>query len=253
MRGNNERSSEEAKVPINVRLLEQEATRAAAGLAGKSGYVRSGDFIRHFQEHAEHELKQLGIPPAPLSVGKGGTKKLHFRIRKNEYVLGAYFPKELDVWLDADVNGPLLGISFKSMMSGVAQNVNNRWEELVGDAANIHSRFPMLSLGYVMILPAMSTKGKKTVRPEPLIDPTTQQPTELARQIERKLLGIRGRQKPVELASVYEEVALAVIDFKAQPTARLNLTFPDPASPLRIERFYDNLVAHFHQRNTYIP
>lgn len=236
-------------MPIDAVKLESEATKAAQGSKSNPGYVRSGEFIKHFQEHAEHELAKLSLPPPSLAVGN--RLALDFHLRKNEYVLGAYFPKEMDVWVGADSSGPLLGVSFKSMMRGVGQNVNNRWEELVGDAANIHSRFPMLSLGYVMILPELSSKGKKGSE-EPLIDQKTGKPTPLALQIERKLLGIRGREKPVEMPAVYEEVALAVFDFEA-PTARLNLTFPAPSSPLRIERFYDELVGHYRRRNTYVP
>ena len=241
----------ESPVPISVEQLEREAAKAAVGYTKQKGYVRSGEFISHFQDHAEYELLRLGLPPA--DIGVGNRQSIHFHLKKNQYVLGAYFPKEMDVWVGADFSGPLLGISFKSMMRGVGQNVNNRWEELVGDAANIHSRFPMLSLGYVMILPTMSYKGTgDDGAREPLIDPGTGRPTNLALQIERKLLGIRGRRQPVELPSVYEEVALAVFDFEAdQP--RLHREFPGPKSLLRIERFFDALVGHFQRRNTYVP
>lgn len=244
--------SMESRVPISVEMLEMEAAKAAAGYAKKPNrYVRSGEFISHFQDHAEYELMQLGLPPA--DIGVGNRQSIPFHLKKNQYVLGAYFPKEMDVWVGADSSGPLLGISFKSMMRGVGQNVNNRWEELVGDAANIHSRFPMLSLGYVMILPAMSFKGSGADEmPEPLIDPSTGGPTNLALQIERKLLGIRGRKQPVELPSVYEEVALAVFDFGLK-RPKLHPDFPRPESPLRIERFYEELVGHFQRRNTYVP
>ena len=99
----------------------------------------------------------------------------------------------------------------------------------------------------------MSYKGEKSKqKQEPIIDSATDQPTSLARQIERKLLGIRGRRQAVELPSVYEEVALVVFDFE-QRQPKLHATFPDQSSPLRIERFFDELVGHFRRRNTYIP
>ena len=236
-------------MPIDVAALERHAARAARGYHDSpDGSVRSGDFISHFQAHAEEELGNLGLPPKDIGVAKRNA--IQFHLKTNQYVLGAYFPKELDVWVGADFSGPLIGISFKSMMRGVGQNVNNRWEELVGDAANIHSRFPMLSLGYILILPSMSYKSSKKT-PEPLIDKANN-PTPLARQIERKMLGIRGREKPVEMPSVYEEVALAVFDF-GPDSARLRTDFPTPDSPLRIERFFDALVKHFKDRNSYVP
>lgn len=172
---------------------------------------------------------------------------MEFRLRENGVVLGAYFPKELDVYLEGDSSGPLLGISFKCMMSGIGKNVNNRWEELVGDASNLHSRFPMLALGYVMVLPTV-TRPKQGNKAERIID-TNGEPTPLARQIEGKLLGIRGRSRPIDLPTTYEEVALPVVDFESSPPC-LCPNFPGP--DLRIETFYDRLVSRFRERNHYL-
>ncbi|HEX2572680.1 MAG TPA: hypothetical protein VH877_24235 [Polyangia bacterium] len=233
-----------------IQHLQAHAAAAARGYkANPQGYVRSGDFPVHFQRFAVHELRRRRIPPAPLTVGAMGRSKIRFSLHANKYVLGGYYPKEVDVWLHAEGSGPLLAISFKSMMTGVQQNINNRWEELIGDAANIHSRFPMLALGYIMVLPYMSTKGK-LLTPEPLIDPMSGQPTSTATSIERKLLAAAGRKQSVDLASSYEAIALVVLDF-SQSLPTVHPTFPDPA--LRIEGFFDRLVGSFRERNRYLP
>jgi hypothetical protein len=235
-------------MPIDKAALEAAAAEAYSKLLADDGYVRSGGFIGHFQRHAIQELDRLGAVPPPIRWQQG--EPITFALRETRRVLGAYFPKELDVFVEGTSTGPLLGVSFKCMMSGIQKNVNNRWEELVGDASNLHSRYPMLSLGYVMVLPAVTrlTEGK-TTRTERIIDEEGK-PTPLARQIEAKLRGIRGRQKPVELPTTYEEVALAVFDFGAKKP-RLNTRFP--SAELRIEPFYDRLVASFRDRNKYVP
>ncbi|MBX5484011.1 MAG: hypothetical protein IRZ16_19475 [Myxococcaceae bacterium] len=233
-------------MPIDLAALVEQAHQAHQGLLKNEGYVRGGAFIGHFQQHALYELRRLNLPPAPITGLRTGALK--FNLRENGVVLGAYFPKELDIFLEGNSSGPLLGISFKCMMSGIAKNVNNRWEELVGDASNLHSRFPMLCLGYVMILPAR-TRAEARGRMEEIIDGHGE-PSPLARQIEGKLRGITGRAKPVELPTIYEEVALVVFDFDGE-RPKLHPNFPGP--DLRIETFYDRLVGRFRERNHYLP
>lgn len=230
-------------MPINIASLLSHAKAAGDDYDANPGKsVRGGRFVRHFQQHALEELRSLGLPPVPLSGRRAGA--MTYQLRENGVVLGAYFPKELDVYLCGDSSGPLLGISFKTMMSGIAKNVNNRWEELVGDASNLHSRFPMLALGYVMVLPAVT--NPKEGKSEEIVD-AAGDPTPLGKQIAAKLLAIRGRRTSVELPTTYEEVALAVIDFSVRPTPRLIPTFP--GGELRIETFYDRLVERFRERN----
>lgn len=227
-------------MPTNIKELEMHAKAAWEGFVADTGYVRGGKFIRHFQEHALSELQERGLPPKT-------TRNMKFALSENGVVLGAFFPKELDVFVQGDASGPLLGISFKCMMSGIGKNVNNRWEELVGDASNLHSRFPMLALGYVMVLPAVTKPdGKGNVERVVEADGS---PTTLGKQIAAKLLGIRGRRSAGESPTTYEEVALVVLDFEGAESPRAVATFPEPDSTLRIERFYDALVERFRERN----
>ncbi|MES2522657.1 MAG: hypothetical protein V4617_08175 [Gemmatimonadota bacterium] len=242
-------------MPARLAPLEAAATRAFNGYAPgqpNGGNVRSGVFIREFQTYCEGELQHLGLPPAPI-VSQGRPIQ-QFRFATERPIVGAHYIKSVDLTVQSDTSGPLLSLSLKSMLSSVAKNVNNRWEEAIGDASNLHVRFPMLPLGFLMILPAMSSVTANGQRvPEPLID-AAGQPTPLAESVVRKLAAARGRRATTELPSYYEEVAVMVFEYPVQPgnTARLHPTFPSPASGLRIEPFFDNLMERFSERHPHL-
>lgn len=211
--------------------------------------MRSGVFIREFQNYCQAELTRLGLPPAAI-VSQGRSIQ-SFSFRAEQPVVGAHYIKSVDLTLQSSTSGPLLSLSLKSMLSSVGKNVNNRWEEAIGDAANLHVRFPMLPLGFLMILPSTSyvTSGGRRV-PEPLID-AQGNPTPLAEAVVRKLAAARGRRVAAELPSYYEEVAVTVFQYPLPPdgVAQLHRTFPTLESGLRVEPFFDNLVARFAERH----
>ncbi|MEQ9398333.1 MAG: hypothetical protein RJQ04_04110 [Longimicrobiales bacterium] len=187
------------------------------------------------------------MPPADIVVKRPGPRpfpRVGFALDTNKYILGAYDRKELDVVLWTDTSGPLLGISLKASMSGLAKNINNRWEEMVGDAANLHSRFPMLSLGYFMVLPFVTPNGERVIG-------KNGRPTELGMTFVRKLRGVGHRVSPTDLVSEYEHVALAAIDFD-RDVPRLHRRFPARQSGVRVEDFFDRLVQTFRGRNEYL-
>jgi len=215
-------------------------------MEGYPDNVRSGGFVGEFESYCASELISLGLVRQEWRVGRpGNIQMLVFEVLKNRYILGGYDTKELDVLYNASTSGPLIGISVKTMMSSINKNVNNRWEEMVGDAANIHSRYPMLVLGFLMVLPYRTGKN--------VIIDSSGQPTDLARMIERKLLGVSGRSDISQLHSTYERAALAVIDFDATAPARPSIHPDFPSEPLRLDSFFDELVNLYKRRNPYLP
>lgn len=230
-------------MPIDLSLLQTTAQEAHSGFPDN---VRSGKFVRHFQQYCEQEFARLGLPPRGIEIRPFGREpvKIEFRAEHSYYTVGGYYTKELDLAISSSNSGPLVAVSLKTMMRSVGKNVNNRWEEAVGDAANLHARFPMLALGYLMIVPYASTDNDG--RTEHIVDGGG--PTTLGRSIEQKLRGLGNRQRAVDLPSSYEEVALCVIDFAANPVT-IHPTFPGDASGLRIENFFDRLTARFRERN----
>jgi len=209
--------------------------------------VRGGGFIRHFHDYCERELRRAGLPPAPILVNR--QARVSFNLSHNVRILGGYVDKELDVSLQSDTSGPLLAVSVKSQMSSIASNMKNRFEEYVGDATNLHSRFPLLVFGFLMIVPYAVYDASGNVVEE-VINPSGQ-PTATAQRIKSILQGVTGRVEPTSLPGTYEEAALLVLDFTATPVA-VHPTFPEPASNLRIDDFFDRLVRRYCQRNPYL-
>lgn len=233
-------------MPTDPTLLTETAAAAFGGYsANRAQAVRSGGFIAAFERYAEQELRRLGLPPQPI-VSNNRVRQT-FSFAQTSYILGGHYVKNVDVTLQSSASGPLLSISLKSMLSSIEKNVNNRWEEAIGDAANLHARFPMLVFGFLVIVPAVavSESGQR----EEVID-ASGLPTALAHTIARKLSAARGRRSPTDLPSFYEEIALAV--FEPAPPCQLHPTFPDPTTGLRLEPFFDRLVERFRERNPHL-
>jgi hypothetical protein len=85
---------------------------------------------------------------------------------------------------------------------------------------------------------------------EEVID-SSEQPTATAQRIKRLLQGVTGRSEPTSLPGTYEEAALLVLDFTSMPVT-VHPTFPEMASHLRIEDFFDRLMERYRQRNPYL-
>lgn len=66
-------------------------------------------------------------------------------------VLGEFFPKNVDVLVADWDRGIELMISTKSMTGSFNNNLNNPWEEFVGDVRNIRGRFPLAALGVLFL------------------------------------------------------------------------------------------------------
>lgn len=215
----------------------QNTARAAYARYAQSpqSAVRSGEFIGMFHEWCIRELNRVGLPP---------ESSAQLRLEREVAVLGGYVDKTLDLALRSETSGPLLALSVKSQMSSIAANAKNRFEEYLADAANLHTRFPMLVFGFLMILPHEAVSGDRTER---VIDPSGQ-PSALALRVLHLVQSVSGRASPEAAVGRYEETALLVIDFKAD-SPRVHPTFPAAASELRIEDFFDRLAARFWQRN----
>src|SRR5262249_39054574 len=147
--------------------------------------------------------------------------------------------------------GPLLLVSVKAMLTA-SRNLKNRIEEAIADAANLHTRYPMLCFGFLMIVPyRMETEkkgagGKRWVD-QPVINPDDT-PTPLAENLVRYPPQLQPRTDIPETPGRYEAVALAVVNLdRAPPT--LHPGFPAADSGVRIEGFFDVLRQRFLDRN----
>lgn len=67
-------------------------------------------------------------------------------------VLGRAYIKQVDVLIAQWSRGPELLISTKSMVSSFRNNLPNRFEESYGDAKNLRGRYPLVSMGFLMLM-----------------------------------------------------------------------------------------------------
>jgi len=69
-------------------------------------------------------------------------------------VLGRAYIKQVDVLIAQWSRGPELLVSTKSMVSSFRNNLPNRFEESYGDAKNLRGRYPLVSMGFLMLMRA---------------------------------------------------------------------------------------------------
>lgn len=157
--------------------------------------------------------------------------------RARRQVLGAYHAKEVDVSAVLEDSGPLIVISVKAPVSSVGKNAVNRYEEGIGEATNLHTRFPMLVFGFLMILPEgpelVSESGKAT---------------STLTNVERLLLATSTRRAITDPPGSYEAAALAVVDYEPEVPVPSS-SVPAVDSPLRIEAFFDTIMDLHETRN----
>lgn len=67
-------------------------------------------------------------------------------------VLGRAYIKQVDVLIAHWSRGPELLVSTKSMVSSFRNNLPNRFEESYGDAKNLRGRYPLVSMGFLMLM-----------------------------------------------------------------------------------------------------
>jgi len=219
---------------INNTLLTKALREAHAKYKSSPTAVRTGGVIAPLHRFCVEELLTRGFPETRLHP-KRHENKGPKRVR----LLGGYMPKEIDVCLTIPDSGPLLAISVKSQMSSIVKNTINRFEEYVGDATNLHTRFPMLVLGFMMLVPV----GKETF--------AGGKPFDGLRRIAALLERSNARRVVTEPSGSYEVSSLLLVDFESTPP-RLMPDYPEAKSSLRIESFFDKLADLYHQRNQFV-
>lgn len=250
-------------------LREALVLSRASVVAQPGSAIRSGSHVAPIHRYVARELVRRGIPcgwiaPDP-EASQGGyvppeVARVFERLRsssalrrstardtilsleaslrrRRRRLLGAYHMKEVDVSVVTEETGPLLVVSVKAPTASVAKNLINRYEEGIGDATNLHTRFPMLVFGFLMVLPAL---------PE-LVDEKGRATPSLA-ALQHLLLATSGRRAVTDPPGSYEEAALVVARYEGDGVEVLE-DLPPTGSSLRIETFFDRLWAVYADRN----
>jgi hypothetical protein len=113
---------------------------------GVTSPLTASDLLTIQQKTVDALLAEIGkgpaLPPDPSTHRRPNAAN----------ILGAHFPKEIDVSMARYDRGLELGVSTKTMIASPTKNIPNRREEASGDLLNIRRRFPLSAFGYFFLL-----------------------------------------------------------------------------------------------------
>lgn len=140
-------------------------------------------------------------------------------------VLGRAYVKQVDVVIAQWSRGPELIVSTKTMVSSFRNNLPNRFEESYGDAKNLRGRYPLVSMGFLMLM-------RSTVADEP---GTLDRVTDMLRKLRDDV-------------DVYDATCLVLAEWTDPPaidgvTVRQDLVPADLAAGAFLERLVDRVLG----------
>jgi hypothetical protein len=180
--------------------------------------VRSQTFINVLHDWCVSELRNVGINDDSFTILKEAT------------IFGSHKPKDVDVAVIENINGPQIIIGIRSQMSSVSKNILTYYEEIIGDCISLHDRFPMAVLCYIYLLPQKAIKNGVS------------EVVNLDRA-ERLFQRITGRNDWRDPKDKYEHFAFLKVDFETDPPMIIE------TSPLLcIDNFFDKIVNTYNDR-----
>lgn len=236
---------------------------------------------------SQHHIKPLHWYVACRLVLEGGfrpeevTPHPPFEIRKTEpfpvlcynprlatggerTVLGGLKTKTVDVVVTKDGLGPVLAVSCKGAI-GAYRNLTNRMEEAVGDCTNLHITYPAMVCGYMFVMRANRDDGSmaatrggvpeeesgRDLKPNDIAISEEGGPVETIQRFHTALRELTGRRGIREDVSRYEAVALTLVESTRHQAGDVLQGFPQQDSPLRLDRFFDDLLLRYDERYVY--
>jgi hypothetical protein len=187
-----------------------------------------------------------------LGLDSGGQS-----ITTDPTVIGAYLPKTVDVVALHPTAGPTLAISVKSLTRGVTKNLTNRVEEYVGEATNLHTRYPMLVFGFLLVL-EIRTVARTPSDPDIMFDERDGElvPRPLAVRVMERVRTFGDRRLLTDPVGSYEATTtLFAINWTAPDSGlgpgpvSFSTTQPPRWSDLSIQRFFLRLSEIYQERN----
>lgn len=249
--------------------------QALGEFAGFGGKTQSANHIKPLHWYVACRLVVEGgfhpddiVPRPPFRVERhrgSGALRLHFDPALGgggeRTVLGGLKTKNVDVVVAKDGIGPVLAVSCKGVTKAF-RNLTNRMEETIGECTNLHITYPALVLGYLVLirankaipLEALSQAGDEAAEPGVQLEKNDLAMQEGGEPVAgilrfhnalRELTGRRGIRDDV---SQYEAVSLGMVDMDAGSLGDLLDSYPDQASALRFEQFFDTLYLRYDER-----
>jgi hypothetical protein len=228
--------------------LEESLARAdLAALADAAQKTGGGGDVAAVYAWCRNQLAALR-----LGLDSGGQS-----ITTDPTVIGAYLPKTVDLVALHPTAGPTLAISVKSLTRGVTKNLTNRVEEYVGEATNLHTRYPMLVFGFLLVL-EIRTVARTQSDPDIMFDERNGElvPRPLAVRVMERVRTFGDRRPLTDPVGSYEATTtLFAINWTALNSGLGPgpVSFSDSQPPrwsdLSIERFFMRLSEIYQERN----
>lgn len=192
--------------------------------------IRSQRFIQQLHDFCAQELDAFIADHRRL------------RVQKECNVFGARFPKDVDIGVLDEVNGPLILLGIRSQMSSVGKNLNLYVEGILGELSELRKRFPLCIMGYLYMLPTQPIKPGLEKESVPLA-----QAEYLFSHITRQ-----AGQDFHAVTDVFDHFGWLVVDFASNPPT-LSADWPTARHPeLHLRDLFDRLVVTFKERNPFI-
>jgi len=160
-------------------------------------------------------------------------------------VFGGMKTKQIDVVVAKESIGPVVAVSVKGTLNAY-RNLVNRMEEAIGDSTNVHVMYPGLVYGFLHVLRANREASGFGPRDCGLTADGKVSPL-ICRYL-AALCEMTGRRFVRNDFTRYEAVALAMVENDPGAVGRVNSSFPEPRSPLRIESFFPRLYETYDLR-----
>lgn len=165
-----------------------------------------------------------GLPAKERAAAEGRVLANKSVAPSDARVLGRAYVKQVDVLIAQWSRGPELIVSTKSMVSSFRNNLPNRFEESYGDAKNLRGRYPLVSMGFLMLM-------RSTVADEP---GTLDRVTDMLRKLRDDV-------------DVYDATCLVLAEWTDAPfdgvVVRQDLVPADLAAGTFLERLVDGVLG----------
>lgn len=160
---------------------------------------------------------QKALLPARPDVVEVGTVRVVGGIRPQNYDVG-YRPDGVRFVSDSKTLNDT---------KSVGKNFQNMVNDLGTEATTVHTRFPYAVVAFLVIIPSPCLTGQTRGR--------------FTRMLDRLV----GRDSPIDVPHKAEAVSLVLWD---PATGAVDANWPAPGSPLRIDRFSEQVQAAYHTR-----
>ena len=191
-------------------------------------------------------------PHPPFKAMKKGTRWLlsfdqNVATGSEATVLGGLKTKDVDVVVEKPGIGPVIAISCKST-GNAFRNLTNRMEEAVGECTNLHMTYSALVIGFFSLLRAHREGSDPALKPNDIAILAGGDPIDGIVRYHHALSQLEGRTDLRDTISKYEAVAVALLETSGINVGGLLDSYPESASPLRVERFFDTVYKRYDER-----